>query len=112
MKNTKLETGLKVNGSKGQGTIVKIITKSSGYVLVNYDGIEKKEMAFNLTDENGNSLRSNPNKKKSAKKLAEKLMVSSSNTPDWINEDGTTDFEKRNDFDDEREAAKWGSKSF
>lgn len=53
---------------KGQrGTITRIITKSTGYVEVSYDnGSTKKEMAFNLTDENGMSLKSAP--KKSAPK--------------------------------------------
>jgi len=63
MKTSKIQTGAKVNGSKGQGTITRIITKSSGYVEVTYDnGLVKKEMAFNLTDENGESLKKAPKK--------------------------------------------------
>lgn len=46
----------------GKGIITKIITKSTGYVEVNYNGNFKKEMAFNLTDENGVSLKSAPKK--------------------------------------------------
>lgn len=47
------------NGNKG--TIERIITKSTGYVLVSYDnGTKKKEMAFNLHDEKGNPLRKAP----------------------------------------------------
>jgi cytidylate kinase len=61
----KLEIGLTVKSSKlGLGTITKIITKSTGYVEVTYvSGKTNKEMAFNLTDENGVSL-----KEKKAKK--------------------------------------------
>ena len=48
-----------VFNKKGQkGTITRIITKSTGYVEVSYEaGFSKKEMAFNLTDENGVSLK-------------------------------------------------------
>lgn len=53
-----------VFNKKGQkGTITRIITKSTGYVEVAYEaGFSKKEMAFNLTDENGNSLKKAPKK--------------------------------------------------
>lgn len=45
----------------GKGIIKEIITKSTGYVLVAYDkGYDKKEMAFNLTDESGKPLRKAP----------------------------------------------------
>ena len=55
----KLEIGITVNSSKlGLGTITKIITKSTGYVEVTYNnGKVNKEMAFNLTDENGVNLK-------------------------------------------------------
>ena len=112
MKRTKLEIGLKVNGSNGQGTIIKIITKSSGYVLVDYNGTEKKEMAFNLTDENGVSLKKNPNEKRTAEKFAEKMMISSNAPASWINEDGSTDWDKKNDFEDEIKRSMWKTKSF
>lgn len=51
-----------VINKKGQkGTITRIITKSTGYVEVSFeDGSKKKEMAFNLTDENGVSLKKAP----------------------------------------------------
>lgn len=50
-----MTTGIKVNGKHGEGIITRIITKSTGYVEVTYNsGLVKKEMAFNLTDENGN----------------------------------------------------------
>lgn len=51
-----------VINKKGQkGTITRIITKSTGYVEVSFeDGSIKKEMAFNLTDENGVSLKKAP----------------------------------------------------
>lgn len=53
-----------VFNKKGQkGTIARIITKSTGYVEVTYEaGFSKKEMAFNLTDENGVSLKNAPKK--------------------------------------------------
>lgn len=56
--------GQSIINKKGQkGTITRIITKSTGYVEVSYEnGITKKEMAFNLTDENGNALKKAPKK--------------------------------------------------
>lgn len=46
----------------GKGVITRIITKSTGYVEVKFEsGVIRKEMAFNLTDENGNSLKKAPN---------------------------------------------------
>lgn len=57
----KLEIGTKVTGKNGNGIISKIITKSTGYVLVNWNnGKQTKEMAFNLNDENGVSLKNKP----------------------------------------------------
>lgn len=53
-----------VIGKFGAGIITEIITKSTGYVEVTYNnGTVKKEMAFNLTDENGDSLKKKPVKK-------------------------------------------------
>lgn len=49
-----------VKGSKGTGKIVKIITRSTGYVTVDYNGTLKNEMAFNLTDEAGEPLKAKP----------------------------------------------------
>lgn len=62
MKTSKINIGTKVFNKKNQeGTITRIITKSTGYVEVAYlNGTTKKEMAFNLTDENGESLKSAP----------------------------------------------------
>ena len=57
---TQIEIGTKVIGKLGAGVISRIITKSTGYVEVNYNGILKKEMAFNLTNENGESLKNKP----------------------------------------------------
>ena len=56
--------GQVVLNKKGQrGTIAKVITKSTGYVEVSYEnGITKKEMVFNLTDESGNPLKKAPKK--------------------------------------------------
>ena len=56
----KIEIGTQVQGKKGNGTIVKIITKSTGYVLVEWEnGTSSKEMAFNLTC-NGEELKKKP----------------------------------------------------
>ena len=52
-----------VSPKHGKGIITRIITKSTGYVEVDFNGVLKKEMAFNLTDENGNSLKSAPKKR-------------------------------------------------
>ena len=75
MKTSRTQIGTKVNGKKGTGTITKIITKSTGYVEVTYeDGSVKKEMSFNLTDEDGISLKSTPKKstyKKSDRRIQE-----------------------------------------
>ena len=61
---TKIEIGTRVNGSYGEGTITRIITKSSGYVEVTYDcGKVKKEMAYNLTDLSGELLKNKPVRK-------------------------------------------------
>lgn len=58
-----LQVNQTVINKKGQkGIITRIITKSTGYVEVSYDGILKKEMAFNLIDENGNPLKKAPKK--------------------------------------------------
>lgn len=83
MKASKIQIGAKVNGKAGSGIISKIITKSTGYVEVSYDnGTIKKEMAFNLTNENGESLKSAPKKQASEKltpiqEMQQRLM--------WIN---------------------------
>jgi len=56
-----LSIGQKVSNKKnGNGIIVKIITKSTGYVQVDFNGILKNEMAFNLNDEFGNCLKNKP----------------------------------------------------
>lgn len=47
----------------GLGIIAKIITKSTGYVEVDFNGNVRKEMAFNLTDIDSNSLKAKPVKK-------------------------------------------------
>lgn len=57
---SKIAIGTEVKGSLGTGIIEKIITRSTGYVQVNYNGKMKNEMAFNLTDMNGESLKSKP----------------------------------------------------
>lgn len=61
-----------VLNKKGQkGVINRIITKSTGYVEVVYEnGTTKKEMAFNLTDEMGSSLKKAPKKQEPRTKTA------------------------------------------
>jgi hypothetical protein len=59
---TKIYIGAKVTSKNGAGTITNIITKSTGYVEVTYNnGILRKEMAFNLTGEDGELLKAKPN---------------------------------------------------
>ena len=75
MRTSKINIGTKVFNKKNQeGTITKVITKSTGYVEVTYiNGLIKKEMAFNLTDENGDSLKATPKAKKRVLTIAEKI---------------------------------------
>lgn len=65
---TRIYTGAEVNNRKNEhGVITKIITKSTGYVEVRYDdGSVKKEMAFNLTDNEGKALKATPKEHKAA----------------------------------------------
>lgn len=72
---SKIEVGQKVKGKAGLGIIVKIITKSSGYVEVDYNGITKKEMAFNLTDETGVPLKSKPQSETSGMSKGQKKRI-------------------------------------
>lgn len=74
MKASKIQVGATVVSAKyGKGTITTIITKSTGYVEVDYNGTVKKEMAFNLTDENGESMKAKPVKKELTAEQREKL---------------------------------------
>lgn len=75
MRTSKINIGTKVFNNKNQeGTITKIITKSTGYVEVTYiNGLVKKEMAFNLTDENGESLKATPKAKNQAMTISDKI---------------------------------------
>lgn len=100
---TRIEIGTRVNGN---GTVTKIITKATGYVEVTYDnGKVKKEMAFNLTDENGNMLKSKPVSK--SNKLAEKLNVTAHAEGGF---DSLFSSNKdREDWKEERERASWAS---
>jgi hypothetical protein len=109
---TKIEIGLKVNSSKyGEGPITRIITKSTGYVEVNFNGNIRKEMGFNLTV-NGIELKSKPVNKTNEERIREKLIITSNIPASWINADGTKNHKAYNDFLEEREKAKWNSKSF
>ena len=66
--------GTQVISSKhGAGVITRIITRSTGYVEVDFNGTLRKEMAFNLTDANGNSLKNKPVKKPLTTEQREKL---------------------------------------
>jgi len=60
---SKIAIGTEVQGKFGKGIITKIITKSTGYVEVDFSGNVRKEMAFNLTDMNGEILKSKPVKR-------------------------------------------------
>jgi len=75
MRPSRINIGTKVFNKKNQeGTITKVITKSTGYVEVTYiNGLIKKEMAFNLTDENGESLKATPKAKKQTMTIADKI---------------------------------------
>ena len=75
MKTSKINIGTKVFNKKNQeGTISKVITKSTGYVEVTYsDGSVRKEMAFNLTDENGESLKATPKVKRYIPTVADRI---------------------------------------
>ena len=54
----KVDVGTQVTNEKGKsGVIKKIITKSTGYVLVDYGTYTKKEMAFNLKGLDGKLLK-------------------------------------------------------
>ncbi|ATV32542.1 hypothetical protein CUC00_08415 [Prevotella intermedia] len=65
MVTSKIYVGAKVQNKKGQkGEIVRIITKSSGYVEVLFEsGSKGKEMAYNLVNENGEVLKAAPKAK-------------------------------------------------
>lgn len=106
---SKIQIGNKVKSPKyGLGVITKIITKSTGYVEVNYNGNVKKEMAFNLTDENGQSLKAKPKQsiptdaqyaasmsRSNYAQLAEHYsdsLISSMKNNGLINSDNTTNF--------------------
>lgn len=75
MRTSKINIGTKVFNKKNQeGTITSIITKSTGYVEVTYlNGTVKKEMAFNLFDENGESLKATPKAKKHTITTADRI---------------------------------------
>lgn len=62
MKTSKFAIETRVENKKGLvGTITKIITKSTGYVEVTFDnGDVKKEMAFNLKNIEGETLKAIP----------------------------------------------------
>lgn len=76
-----IEIGTEVNGKLGKGTITRIITKSTGYVEVRYsNGTLKKEMAFNLYDNEGNSLKNNR-----PTKVMEKPNIMEDNIRCWAN---------------------------
>jgi hypothetical protein len=58
MTKAKIQIGAKVFKNNCEGTISRIITKSTGYVEVTFvNGQVKKEMAINLIDENGQPMK-------------------------------------------------------
>lgn len=60
----KIEIGTRINKGGIEGTITKIITKSTGYVEVTFDnGKVKKEMAFNINTTDGDQLKATPVRK-------------------------------------------------
>jgi hypothetical protein len=70
---SKIEIGTKVQSKSGTGVITKVITKSTGYVEVTYaGGAVKKEMAFNLANENGEPLKQKPATRESNPKPADR----------------------------------------
>lgn len=83
MKTSKIFVGAEVNNKDGKhGTIVKVITKSTGYVEVEYtDGTTRKEMAFNLTDNEGNALKATPKKREASEPTEAEKIQSRKN---WI----------------------------
>lgn len=62
LSSTKVKVGSVVVSKHGEGIITKIITKSSGYVETEYNGIRYKEMAFNLNGKDGKPLKNKPNR--------------------------------------------------
>lgn len=110
---TKIEIGNQVQNKSGKtGTIVKIITKSTGYVLVNYGDCEKKEMAFNLTNVEGISLKAKPESNSDAKHAAKMAASNLNGRKFYENENGTFNSDAMDAFEAKREAAKWSSVSF
>lgn len=80
MTTSRFAVGTEVMNSKGmKGIITMVITKSTGYVAVKWEsGKITREMAFNLTDVEGNSLKSKPAKREDNRtpqqRLADELM--------------------------------------
>jgi hypothetical protein len=65
---SKIFIGARVTSKHGEGAITNVVTKSTGYVEVTYaNGSVKKEMAFNLTGEDGQPLKKMPKRNVSSK---------------------------------------------
>ena len=62
LSSTKVKIGSVVVSKHGEGVITRIITKSSGYVETEYNGVKYKEMAFNLNGKDGRPLKNKPNR--------------------------------------------------
>ena len=89
----KVFEGARVNGKNGIGTITSIITKSTGYVMVSWDNEKtSKDMAFNLTNVDGELLKSKP-ASNASEKLAEKLYITSGKDKFYENADGSFNHE-------------------
>lgn len=74
MSKAKVYVGAKVSHPKrGAGEIIRIITPSTGYVEVKYEnGISYKEMAFNLSNSEGEPLKAKPKSDTSGMSKGEK----------------------------------------
>ncbi len=70
----KIEIGTRINKGGIEGTITKIITKSTGYVEVTFDnGKVKKEMAFNLNTIDGDKLKATPVRKPTSQAILDRI---------------------------------------
>jgi hypothetical protein len=108
----KVQIGNQVQNKNGNiGEIVKIITKSTGYVLVKYSDCEKKEMAFNLTDANGELLKAKPESNSDAKHAAKMAASNLNGRKFYENADGSFNSVAMDEFEAKREAAKRNSHS-
>lgn len=97
-----------ISAQLGIGTV---ISEENGNITVDFNGTVKTLIVkfARLTNEDGTAygeqFTAKPKKEISKKKLAEKLEVSSNKPASWMNADGTKNWDKYNDFIEERERA-------